>query len=75
VLPAALRHRLGVRTGDELLVTEEADGALRVQSRRAAARTLIGLAGAVDHSVVEELREQRRREVTAEDAERRGSPR
>lgn len=76
VLPVALRRRLGVRPGDELVVSEEADGVLRVESRRAAARTLIGLAGTtVDRSTVEELRTQRRRDSAAEDVRARGSPR
>lgn len=68
VLPATLRHRLGLRPGDELLVTE-ADGVLRVESRLGAARALIGLAGPADHSMVEELRTHRRSESAAEDAD------
>lgn len=38
VLPAELRRRLGLHTGDEVMITEESDGVLRVDSRRAAAR-------------------------------------
>lgn len=75
VLPAALRRRLDMRPGDDLLVTEEADGVLRVESRRAAAHALIGLAGPADQSMVDELRSQRRREAAAEDADARRAPR
>jgi len=74
VLPAALRRRLGLRAGDELKISEEADGVLRVESRRAAARALIGSAGRMKGSAVEELRAERRRQVAAEDqAAQRGS--
>jgi AbrB family looped-hinge helix DNA binding protein len=67
VLPAEMRRRMGLRAGDEVRISEEADGALRVESRRAAARALIGLAGSSAESVVEELRAERRREAAAED--------
>jgi AbrB family looped-hinge helix DNA binding protein len=67
VLPAKLRHRLGLQPGDELIIVDEPDGA-RLKSRRAAARRLIGLAGTADHCVVDELRQQREREVADEDA-------
>ena len=74
VLPAALRRRLGLRAGDELKISEEADGVLRVESRRAAARALIGSAGRMKGSAVEELRAERRRQAAAEDqAAQRGS--
>lgn len=70
VLPADVRRRLGVQPGDDLLVSEEADGALRLESRASAARTLIGLAGSSgDGSAVEELRAQRRRDGEGEDAD------
>ena len=73
VLPADLRRRLGLRAGDEVKITEEADGVLRVESRRAAARALIGSAGRAKGSVVAELRAERRRQAAAEerDAKRR----
>jgi AbrB family looped-hinge helix DNA binding protein len=67
VLPAELRHRLGWQPGDELVIVDESDGA-RLTSRRAAARGLIGLAGSVDHSAVDDLRRQREREAADEDA-------
>jgi AbrB family looped-hinge helix DNA binding protein len=74
VLPAALRRRLGLRAGDEVKISEEGDGVLRVESRRAAARALIGSAGRIKGSAVEELRDERRRQVAAEDqAAQRGS--
>jgi len=63
-----------VRPGDDLVVSEEADGVLRVESRRAAARALIGLAGPpADHSTVEELRAERRREAAVEEVDARRS--
>ena len=74
VLPAAFRRRLGLRAGDEVKISEVADGVLRVESRRAAARALIGSAGRMKGSAVEELRAERRRQAAAEDqAAQRGS--
>jgi AbrB family looped-hinge helix DNA binding protein len=66
VLPAEVRRRLEMHPGDELVVTEEAGGALRLQSRRAAARALIGLAGPLTHSAVADLRADRRRDAAAD---------
>lgn len=66
VLPAALRNRLGIKPGDELVVTEE-QGVLRLEARLAAARSLIGIAGSSSRSMVEELRADRRRESHGED--------
>jgi AbrB family looped-hinge helix DNA binding protein len=76
VLPAELRRRLGLRAGDEVRISEEADGVLRIESRRAAARALIGSAGSSGESVLEELRSDRRRQAAAEDedAEHAGGP-
>ncbi len=74
VLPVDLRRRLGLRPGDEVMISEEADGALRVESRRAAARALIGSAGRAQRSVIEELRAERRRQAAHEDLDaERGS--
>jgi bifunctional DNA-binding transcriptional regulator/antitoxin component of YhaV-PrlF toxin-antitoxin module len=67
VLPVALRRRLGLRAGDEVTISEEADGVLRLESGRAAARALIGSAGRAKRSVVDELRDERRRQAAAED--------
>lgn len=66
VLPAEMRRRLELLPGDVLVVTEEPSGGLRLQGRRAAARSLIGLAGHVEHSAVDDLRAERRQEVEAE---------
>jgi len=67
LLPVELRRRLDLHPGDELVIVDEPDGA-RLKSRRLAAYSLIGLAGTADHSVVDELREQREREIADEDA-------
>lgn len=69
MLPAELRRRLGLRAGDEVRISEEADGVLRVESRRAAARALIGIAGSSQPSALEELRADRRQQATAEAGE------
>jgi len=75
VVPAELRRRLGLRAGDEVRISEQADGVLRVESRRAAARALIGSAGRAKRSAVEELRAERRRQAAAEDQDtQRRSP-
>lgn len=66
VLPAEIRRRLGLRAGDEVRISEEADGVLRVESRRAAARALIGTAGSSQPSAVEQLRADRRQQAKAE---------
>lgn len=56
-------------------MTVESDGVLRVESRRAAAHALIGIAGTTPagRSVVDELIEARRREADAEQAEHAAS--
>lgn len=68
-----MRRRLGLRAGDEVRISEEADGVLRVESRLAAARALIGSAGRAELSMVDELRVDRLEQAAAEDqdAERR----
>lgn len=71
VLPAELRRRLGLHAGDEVRITEEADGALRVETRSAAAHALIGLAGTSDESAVDELTAERHREAEVEEHEAR----
>lgn len=63
VLPADMRRRLEMRPGDQLVVTEEPGGALRLQSRRSAAHSLIGLARRLEHSAVDDLRDDRRRDA------------
>jgi hypothetical protein len=52
-------------------ISEEADGALRVQTRRAAAQALIGLAGTAEASAVDELKAERNRETELEEREAR----
>lgn len=69
VLPAEMRRRLGLHAGDQVRISEEADGALRVETRRAAAQALIGLAGTSGESAVDELRAERRREAAVEKRE------
>jgi hypothetical protein len=58
-----------LHAGDEVRITEEADGALRVETRRAAAQALIGLAGTSEESSVDELTTERRREAELEERE------
>ena len=67
VLPAEMRRRLGLEAGDVVSITEEDDGVLRVESRRAAARALLGIAGSSDQSSLEDLKADRRRQLEAED--------
>jgi AbrB family looped-hinge helix DNA binding protein len=67
VLPLELRRRLGLSAGDEVRISEEADGVLRVESRRAAARALIGRAGPPGSGVLDDLREERSRQAAAEE--------
>lgn len=74
MLPVALRHRLGLRAGDEVRISEEAEGVLRLESRRAAARSLVGSAGLAEHPIVEELRADRRAQADAEDQDARRGP-
>ncbi len=72
MLPVELRRRLGVRAGDEVKISEEA-GVLRIESRRAAARALIGSAGRTKGSAVDELRAERGRQAAAEDQDAKRS--
>lgn len=69
MLPVDFRNRLGLRPGDEVRISEESDGSLRVESRRTAAHALIGLAGSVEHSVLEDLAAERRDQAAADDAD------
>lgn len=72
MLPAELRRRLGLRPGDELTISEENEGVLRVESRRAAARSLIGSAGRAKRSTLEELHAERRRQAASEERDAEG---
>jgi AbrB family looped-hinge helix DNA binding protein len=67
VLPANIRSRLGFKPGDEVRISEESDGSLRVENRRNAAHALIGLAGPLDHSALEDLADDRREQAAAEE--------
>lgn len=66
VLPRELRRRLGLSAGDEVSISAEADGVLRLESRHAAAHALIGLAGSPGSRVLDDLREERSRQAAAE---------
>lgn len=66
VLPADLRRRLEMRPGDEVVVTEEPGGTVRLQSRRSAAHALLGSAGRLEHSAVDDLRDDRNRDAARE---------
>jgi AbrB family looped-hinge helix DNA binding protein len=65
VLPAEIRRRLNLREGDELLVTVQPDGSLRLASPRQAVRETRGLyrARAGNRSLSDELIAERRAEV------------
>src|ERR1035441_1422837 len=73
VLPAEYRRRLGLKPGDEVAITEE-EGGLRIETRKAAARSLIGLAGpAGSRSTLDDLRELRQHQRESEDRDLEGS--
>lgn len=69
VLPAGARGRLGLREGDRLILTVEADGNLRMRSVRDVVRSARGMFRhlARGRSVVAELLEERRREARREE--------
>jgi hypothetical protein len=58
---------LGLNAGDEVKINEEPDGSLRIQNRRAAAYSLIGLAGTLDRTVLADLAADRQVQAQAED--------
>jgi len=68
VLPAELRKRLNLREGDQLLVTVQADGSLRLMSPRQVVRETRGLyrAQAGRRSLADELIAERRAEAKRE---------
>lgn len=71
VLPAELRRRLSLKTGDRLVARIEDDGSIRVISTRAAAESGRGLLPRMyphlkDASLVDELLAERRREAERE---------
>lgn len=69
VLPADLRRRLSLQTGDRLILTVESDGVVRVITARELARRGYGLFKGVDpeRSLVDELIAERREEARRED--------
>ena len=72
VLPAEIRKRLNLHEGDELLVTVQGDGSLRLTSPRQVVRETRGLyrAKAGRRSLADELIADRRAEVKRETSKR-----
>ena len=70
VLPAEIRRRLKLRQGDELLVTVEGDGSLRLASASQVVRETRGLyrGRTGKHSLVDELIAERREEARRENS-------
>lgn len=70
VLPAEVRRRLKLRQGDELLVTVQPDGSLRLATRRQIVREARGLyrSRTGRRSLVDELIAERREEAAKENA-------
>ena len=68
VLPAEIRRRLNLREGDELVVSLQPDGSLRLTSQRQIVRETRGLyrARAGRRSLADELIADRRAEVKRE---------
>jgi AbrB family looped-hinge helix DNA binding protein len=68
VLPAEIRKRLDLREGDQLLVTLQPDGSLRLVSPRQVIRATRGLyqARAGNRSLADELIAERRAEAKRE---------
>ena len=72
VLPAEIRKRLNLHEGDELLVTVQGDGSLRLTSPRQVVRETRGLyrARTGRRSLADELIAERRAEVKRETSKR-----
>ncbi len=68
VLPARVRHELGLKPGTRMLLSTEADGSLRLRPYRAVAEQSRGLLAklAARTSLVDELLAQRRSEAGRE---------
>lgn len=62
VLPAQIRARLGLRTGDRFILTVEADGSIRLVNLREQAQRARGLFAhlAPDRRLADELIQERR---------------
>jgi len=69
VVPAGVRARLGLTTGDRFLLTVEADGSMRLVNLREQAQRACGLFAhlAPERRLADELIEERRREAELED--------
>jgi AbrB family looped-hinge helix DNA binding protein len=69
VLPAQLRRTLGLHAGDRLIVSVDADGALRLVSARDQAQKLLGLYSdlAPGRSLADELIAERHAEAEREE--------
>lgn len=72
-LPSQLRQRLGLQTGDRLIVTVDDEGGFRVVPARVLSRRLFGLYRDryPGRSLVDELIAERREEARREDEESR----
>jgi AbrB family looped-hinge helix DNA binding protein len=71
VLPARLRKRLNLHQGDRVLLSLDANGAVRLVSAREVARRSRGMFAdlAPERSLVDELIAERHAEAAKEDAE------
>jgi AbrB family looped-hinge helix DNA binding protein len=71
VLPAATRDRLGVKTGDRMVLTVEADGSVRLRTFADVARATKGIFADIQphRRLSDELIRERRREARREEAE------
>jgi AbrB family looped-hinge helix DNA binding protein len=69
VLPASLRRRLSLQTGDRLILTVDPQGGFRIVSAREQARKLRGIFRdlAPGRSLVDELIAERREEARREE--------
>jgi AbrB family looped-hinge helix DNA binding protein len=68
VLPSELRKSLGLKTGEELVLTVDEDGGMRLTSRRQRLDRLQGMFASIQpHRILsEELIRERRREARRE---------
>jgi len=58
---------MGLQAGDSVAISEEPDGSVRIQNRRAAAHSLIGLGGRLERSALEDLAAERQVQAEAEE--------
>lgn len=71
MLPAALRERLGLKSGDRLILTVDSEGGFRVISTHEVIRRALGMFQhiAPGRSLVDELIAERREEARREEQE------